>query len=252
MAGLGIGSAKVDLILPKETFRSGEGFTGKLIIASGDLEQEIDHIYLNLIIEYQVEVKDQKQYQSKVLDTKAITGKLVLTPESANHELTFSYQIPSGIPMSTNKCKYRFQLGLDIKNAIDPKDIEHIRILPSVEMEAVLGAIDSLGFKNQYDSGQIVHGGLQKFEFVPTNFMRGKLDELEITFKFDSQGVTLYMEIDKKATSLLGVLSESLDLDERRVALNLSNSQLVINGQPNIQQVAQLLSDFIQREYQKI
>lgn len=247
MAGIGIGASKVDLVLPKSSIRQGERFTGKLIIYSGDVEQQVDEIYLNLVMQ----TKKEDQHIVRTVDQQRIAGGFVIPAGSPQQELTFEYQIPYDIPISGHKCRYHFQLGLDIKNALDPKDTEYLNIEPSLEMEAVLQGLSNLGFRQQHDSGEL-EGHFQKFEFVPTGFMRGKLDEVEVIFRRGPQGLTLFMEIDKKSRGLFGALAESMDIDERRVNLTIPYHQLVVNGQPNISEVAQVLSRFIESEYQKI
>ena len=247
MASVGIGAARVDLIPDRPEYRQGEDMTGRLVVFSGDLDQKVDMIYLHL----RLEAKQEDQYIVRDVDSIKITDGFTIEAKAPQKEFTFSYRIPYSIPISSNRAKYTLSVGMDIKNAIDPRDVEHIRILPSLEMDAVLTALDRLGFVHKHDSGEMEHGR-QKFEFYPTNFMRGKLDELEVTFTQNQSHLSMLMEIDRKARGLSGLFLEAMDLDEKHTRLSVSSGELVSGGRPDVEKAAQLLTSFIEREYNKI
>lgn len=247
MASVGIGAARVDLIPDRQEYRLGEEMQGKLVIYSGDLDQTVDMIYLHLKM-------DTKQGDERIVRNVAsvkITDGFTIQANSPRREFTFTYRLPYNIPVSSNRLRYTLSVGMDIKNALDPRDVEPVRILPSLEMEAVLGALNRMGFVHKYDSGEIDYGA-QKFEFYPTNFMRGKLDDLEVTFSQNTNTLNLYLEIDRKARGLSGLFMEALELDERHTRLAIPASELVNGGRPDTERAAQLLKAFIQQEYDKI
>jgi sporulation-control protein len=68
---------------------------------------------------------------------------------------------------------------------------------------------------------------LQEFEYVPTSgAYAGKLDELEVILVPQSDSIELFMEIDKRGKGLFGMLEEAMDLDETKVRMTLSRSEL--------------------------
>ncbi|MNH31651.1 Sporulation-control protein spo0M [compost metagenome] len=67
---------------------------------------------------------------------------------------------------------------------------------------------------------------VQEFEFVPVSQFRGQLDELEIIFYPDDNGVELLLQIDRKSRGLAGLFSEAMDTDERFVSMRFDRSQL--------------------------
>jgi len=247
MASVGIGAARVDLIPDRQEYRLGEELKGKLVVFSGDLDQQVDMIYLHL----KMEARQGDEHIVRNLDSVKITDGFTIAANSPQREFTFSYRLPYGIPVSSSRIRYTLSVGMDIKNALDPRDVEPVRILPSLEMEAVLGALDRMGFVHQHDSGELEHGR-QKFEFYPTNFMRGKLDELEAAFIQNDNNLSVILEIDRKARGLSGLFMEALELDERHVRLTIPSSELVTGGRPNVEKAGQLLAAFIEQEYNKI
>ncbi|MEW6573056.1 MAG: sporulation protein, partial [Bacillota bacterium] len=50
LSSIGIGSARVDLILPQDTYRAGDKITGTVRIESGKVDQEVNKVYLQLLV----------------------------------------------------------------------------------------------------------------------------------------------------------------------------------------------------------
>jgi sporulation-control protein len=127
--------------------------------------------------------------------------------------------------------------GLDIKEALDPKDKDQIQVKPHPHCAVILEAVSQLEFRTRevtciYSPRYGRKSGLpfvQEFEFVPTSQFRSHLDELEIIFLPDENGVDLLLQIDRKARGLAGLFSEALDSDESFVKVRFERSQLA-NG----------------------
>lgn len=170
----------------------------------------------------------------------------MITAHSPVISIPVQFELPYNIPISTPLTKYQFRTNLDIPNAVDAKDIDEIIIRPHRHAQCLLDALEILGFRSKAGSGSF-NGRLQQFEYIPTKFMRGKLDELEVCFEAQADRVKIMLQIDKKMRGLFAGIMDDMDLDERYVSLVLLNSQLVSR-----EQTAETLGRIIQQEYEKI
>ncbi|AZV45149.1 sporulation protein [Peribacillus asahii] len=122
MALLGIGSARIDLILQKEAHRPGEVVYGYFSINGGSIEQKLKRIDCNLVL------TDKAAGIEKVIDTKIIlTSKLVNSEEL--YTLPFTFRIPASIGASTDEISYRFQTKLHFNEGVTSQDQDIIQIL---------------------------------------------------------------------------------------------------------------------------
>jgi len=122
MALLGIGSARIDLILQKEAYRPGEVVYGDFSINGGSIEQKLKRIDCNLVW------TDKAAGIEKVIDTKIIlTSKLIHSEEL--YTLPFTFQLPASISASTNEVSYRFQTKLHFNEGVTSQDQDIIQIL---------------------------------------------------------------------------------------------------------------------------
>lgn len=116
---------------------------------------------------------------------------------------------------------------------MDPTDSDKIEVIPSLLQRAVLDAVAELGFRlrkidcehSYIRSGQPF---VQEFEFVPASGpFRGYLDELELVFAVvEPNWVEIFLQIDKKARGLFGVLEASAGLDERYIRFTIRSEDV--------------------------
>lgn len=246
LSSIGIGSAKVDLVLPQDTYRAGETINGHLQISGGITGQTVNQIYIQLTVDSKFKLDDNVKHVTKPLDQALLAQGLQIN-ENDNLEMPVSYTLPENIPVTTPSTRLYLLTGMDISSAVDPKDHDPINVVPGARQEVVMRALEQeLGFRRKRNTGAF-NGRHQEFEYLPGSFMRGRLDELEVVFHFRGDGIGLLMQIDKKSGGFLGGFFDELDLDERNVSCYLPNSQLT-----NPREVAYLLKEFIEREYRKI
>ncbi|OLN22015.1 sporulation protein [Domibacillus antri] len=118
---LGIGSARVDLILPKESYKPGEQIKGHFLIEGGTIEQHIKRVECDLVM------IDETDGTEKVVDTITIlTSKMILSEETNQIPLTF--RLPESVP-ALNKKSYRFKTKLTFDKGIESKDQDIIQII---------------------------------------------------------------------------------------------------------------------------
>lgn len=234
LSSVGIGAASVDTVLFKDQFMQGETINGVVTIQGGDVEQQIDEIYVSIQTYY----KGGSEETTKVgtLNKHKLAQAFVIAPNE-KREFPLSIHLPFHTPLTMGKTKIWLETGLDIKSAMDPSDQDHIRVVPSELLNALFVAIEQLGFHTRqietqeapYHLRHMTHIA-QQFEYVPySGPFQGKLDEFEIVPVAESNQVTVFMEIDRRARDLGGLFAEMLDTDETRVQLTYG-----INDLPNL------------------
>lgn len=70
LASIGVGSATVDTRLEKTTYRAGEIMRGEIIVRGGQVEQQVDTIYLSINTTYIREANDNKYTEVATLQKK--------------------------------------------------------------------------------------------------------------------------------------------------------------------------------------
>lgn len=239
LSSIGIGAARVDLVLPRSSYRAGEQVTGTLHIESGKVDQEVSSIYLQLHVRSRYGDGNEAKNVHKILDAVELSGPLRIAAGDPAREIPVRYTLPLDIPITTRRTRLFLITGLDISMAVDPSDTDEIVVLPDWRREAVMRALErELGFRPAADFGEY-NGRHQEFEYKPVRFMRGRLDELELVFRFAPGGVHLYVEIDRR-----GGLLELLDLDESRVRCFVPDEVL-----RSVPETARFIADFISRHY---
>ncbi|RAP74200.1 sporulation protein [Paenibacillus montanisoli] len=250
LASVGIGAAQVDLMLHEDVVHAGDTISGVVRIQGGRVDQQVDDVYAYVMTRYLKEQNDSKIEHEATVAKFRLTGKFMVKAEQV-YEFPVSFQLPSNTPISMGRTPIWIQTGLDIKEAVDPKDHDRLQVRPHPHAEAVLDAVEQLGFRLREVSCEYApHFGrltglpfVQEFEFVPTSQFRGQLDELELIFSPSESGIELLLQIDRKARGLSGLFAEAFDTDESFVRMRLDRSQLAAGTS----YIADQLSETIRR-----
>ncbi|UOR13053.1 sporulation protein [Halobacillus amylolyticus] len=228
MARAGIGAAKVDTQLEKLEFQPGETVAGKVVVQGGEVEQEIEQITIFLMTEALREVDDKKVKETVKLEQYRVSGEFVIAAKETK-EIPFSIDIPTHTPATLNRLPLWFETGLDIPMALDAEDRDYIKVSVHPHIDTVLQAVErELGFrlKKVEMEHSRRHGYVQEFEFLPGGEFRGYLDELELIFFLDHQGLRVLLQVDRKARGLGGLFAEALEMDETNIQLYFSKEDL--------------------------
>ncbi|MBC2725428.1 sporulation protein [Desulfosporosinus sp.] len=246
LAGLGIDGAKVNFVIDNEVVELGGVVSGNVYVSGGGVDQVIEEITIALEVSSRYKAGDHIRHVNQEIASGVIAKQLAVKANSPEFKIPIRFELPYNIPISTNNTKYQFRTNLDIPNAVDAKDIDTITIKPNQLVQCLLDAIGILGFRSKADSGSF-NGKFQQFEFVPTRFLKGKLDELEVYFEAHEDRINVMLQIDKKVRGLFASAMDDLDLDERHVNFSLLKNQLVSR-----EQTSEILASIIQQEYDKI
>lgn len=122
MSLLGVGSAVIDLILPKDTYRRGELINGYFHLKGGTIEQQLKRIDSDLVL------IDKDTNTEKVIDTATILSSKLINPEE-DSKVSFTFKLQENIPVSTDSISYRFKTRLTFNEGVESKDQDLIRII---------------------------------------------------------------------------------------------------------------------------
>ncbi len=231
LASVGFGAAKVDTRLYKDSVCPGETLDGEVYVKGGDVSQEIDEIYLYVATRYKRESNDTTyEEECKLLKHRA-SGAFTVQPKE-ERVIPFSLTIPYQTPLTFFRTNVYIRTGLDIARAMNPRDWDNIQVQPHPLMQKVFEAVENLGFHlYQVDCEYNPHLGnlypfVQDFEFHPTGKYRGRLDELEVIFSWQSNELEVLLQIDKRVRGLGSFMEEAFGMDERYARFSVTSENL--------------------------
>ncbi|MFX3631826.1 MAG: sporulation protein [Candidatus Pristimantibacillus sp.] len=233
LASAGIGAATVDLMLHQDAVYAGDIISGVVRIQGGRVAQQVDDVYAFVMTRYVKEQNDTKLRVDATLSKFLLASKFTVEAEQV-YEFPVSFQLPVNTPVTVGQTPVWIQTGLDIKEAFDPQDRDQLQVNPHPNSAVILDAVNLLGFRTRevtckyapHYSRSNELPFIQEFEFVPTSQFRDQLDELEIIFSPDENGVDLLLQIDRKSRGLAGFFTEALDTDESFVRVRFDRNQL--------------------------
>ncbi|WP_168413027.1 sporulation protein [Bacillus salacetis] len=240
VASLGIGSARVDTKLKNSYIQQGEMLEGVIEVKGGSSDQRVDAIYLKLMSMYGHKGSDR--LSPGVVMTHKLNEPLTIS-KGQRMDIPFSFQVPLYTPVTMvdpetqkNVPQVWIETGMDIKNAVDPKDRDELSVDPSPVHEILIDAIKVIGFKFQQMESQRTPAWVktkrpfvQQYEFRPVHKYSRLLDELEIYILQNETETTVYFEIEERGKGAMGALKERLNLDEHRGSLTFKNEDILEN-----------------------
>jgi sporulation-control protein len=191
MAKFGVGAATVDLRLDRPSFRLGETMTGVIHVQGGAVEQRISELSVLLMMKAYI---NGQEVIRPVQSIPVLKGFTVL-PKPYEHDIPFTFQVPTGLAVSTPSLQYFLHTKLDVEMALDPTDTDTVQILPPRRIEKVMEALQRLDFRQKPDSGKLTPYG-QEFSFFPGRPMGVPLNELEVIFFETPEELRLLVELD--------------------------------------------------------
>ncbi|WP_153124441.1 sporulation protein [Peribacillus tepidiphilus] len=122
MSKMGVGSAKIDLVLNGDTFKPGDTIQGEFRIAGGIIEQKLKRIETDLI-------RMTNEGETIVSEHSILTSGLVMADEEK--VVTFICQLPNDLPPTGKNNHYKFVTKLVFTDGVDSLDHDEIKILPA-------------------------------------------------------------------------------------------------------------------------
>ena len=227
LASLGIGSARVDTVLPQGVLVPGDNLAVDVQIHGGKVEQQIDNIYLFLCCRYEDEVEtsrgESQHRKEKVTQTCRLAEWSL--PYSfvigANEERHFevSLELPFNTPITVGDSHVWLETHLDMPLAFDAKDKDLLTVRPDPLLDGVFSALELAGLRLRQVECEAAKGFalpfVQEFEFVPVSGpYHGRWRELEVVAYRDDSGLQMWFEIDRRQRGFSGMLSGLLGRGE--------------------------------------
>lgn len=248
LAKVGIGAAEIDTLLEQSSYVPGEEVRGLIKVRGGQVDQQIDRIYVHLQTRYIRELNERIVRENYTIAKFNVSGPILLA-SGEELEFPFAFALPLETPLTMYDQPVWLNTGLDIQVALDPCDQDSIEVRPHPYMQAIFEAAQSLGFRYrsstceyqpQYGRGVPF---AQEFEFLPGPAFAHHMKELELIFYLRYDGLDLLIELDRKSRGLGGLFERVLDMDERHAILTFSAMDL--EQRPAV--VAQRIETFIQQ-----
>ncbi|MEL3971466.1 sporulation protein [Rossellomorea oryzaecorticis] len=117
----GIGSAKIDLVLPKTAFQPGELLNGYFILEGGIVKQNLRRIDCDLVMV-------DKNSTEKIIDSTTIYKTEELEPDETN-KLNFVYRIPKTLQANGKGIRYLFKTKLTFDKGVESLDEDWITVV---------------------------------------------------------------------------------------------------------------------------
>jgi sporulation-control protein len=219
MARLGSGGARVETVLDRPETTPGGAVTGTVHVVGGNLAQDVTEVRVALQATVEVESGDSSWREEATFGTAAVAGAGRLEPGQRS-QVPFSLPVPWQCPITAidgwhlRGMRVGLRTRVDLPGSVDPGDLDPVTVLPLPVQRTVLQALDGLGFAFRgadVEKGRIRGSELpfyQEVEFAPPSGLRGRVNELEVTFLADPQGVDVVLEVDRRG----GLLSEGRDV----------------------------------------
>ena len=119
---LGIGSAKINLILEKEFYKPGECVSGYFLISGGSIEQNLKRIECDLIL------IDKAEAREAVIETSTILTSRRINCDEAN-QIPFRFHLPESLLESKLEVCYKFKTNLIFHEGVKSVDLDEIKVM---------------------------------------------------------------------------------------------------------------------------
>jgi len=133
--------------------------------------------------------------------------------------------------------------GLDIKNVLDPKDNDSLRVNAGQYLQAVLDAFERLDLViyrvvnvvDFYDSSLPF---LQQIEFRPTGSYKYEINYIKVMYILHEANLELVMHVSKS--------SKDLDMEDKKIRFYLDYKDL---KSKNTFEISQIIKNKIEKQY---
>jgi sporulation-control protein len=190
LARLGKGAATVDLRFENRPYCAGETVQGEVILQGGEVEQKINHAAVRLVMN----IATKQGTVSREVASIPLSGAFVIRAKE-QRIIPFTYTIPITLPLSRGTVSYFFDTHLDIEAGVDRTDLDQLIIAAPDEVQAVFHTLEKLGFREKPNSGKLDQYG-QEFSFFPAHAFTGHVNEVELRFAYEADGLRIWMEVD--------------------------------------------------------
>jgi len=189
-ARMGMGAATVETTLDRDSAAPGDTITGTVVVAPGEVEQEIEALAVELSAIVEVEGEDS-EYETDVQFARLdLLEGVTLSPGDAEQRMTFTFTLPFETPVNhiggtdLPKIRVGVRTKLAISGSVDPSDLDPLTVTALPLQAQVHDALAGLGFRLKGADLERASGpfGIRpELEYAPGGRWSGKISELEVS-----------------------------------------------------------------------
>ncbi|OJF15110.1 sporulation protein [Couchioplanes caeruleus] len=206
LRAFGVGGPAVDTVLSSPDTHPGSELVGAVRLTGGDYDVDVATVAVGLVSRVEAEDGD-----ALVEFHRAWVAAGFTLAAGEHQDLPFAITLPWETPLTHayGRKLSGMSLGLrtevTLEEAVDNGDVDIIAVHPLPAQEAVLEAVVQLGF--QFRHADVERGAIygvsqdlpfyQEIQFTPPMAYSREMDELEVTFVADVEGVEVILEMEK-------------------------------------------------------
>ncbi|MDP9797031.1 sporulation-control protein [Catenuloplanes nepalensis] len=211
LSALGVGGPSVDTVLANPNTRPGLTLDGQVNIVGGTTAVDIEHVALGLVTRVEVEGHDTDWDSVMEFHRVVVAGRFRLEANE-RRQLPVRFPIPWETPITDvygqrlRGMTMGLRTELSVARAVDKGDLDPIYVHPLPIQEKILDAFMRLGF--HFKTADLERGRItgvnqqlpfyQEIEFYPPAQYQGTINEVELTFVTNPQGMDIVLEFDKR------------------------------------------------------
>lgn len=216
----GVGGPSVDTVLTNPNTRPGLALEGQVNIQGGDHQVTIEYVELALVTKVEVETDDGEYDSTVAFQRQRVTGSFQLAAQQPL-QVPFQFAVPWETPITEvfGQHLHGMTMGLrtelEVARALDKGDLDAVNVYPLPIQERILDGFARVGFR--FKGADLERGQLrgvrqtlpfyQEVELYAAPQYASKINEVEVTFVANPQGVDVILEFDKRG----GLLSSGSD-----------------------------------------
>ncbi|MFI5491154.1 sporulation protein [Actinoplanes sp. NPDC051859] len=206
LQAFGVGGPTVDTILSSPDTHPGSELLGAVRLTGGEYDVAVETVAVGLVTRVEAEDGD-----ALIEFHRAWIAAGFTLAAGERQDLPFSITLPWESPLTHayGRKLAGMSLGLrtelNLEEAVDSGDVDILAVHPLPAQQEVLEAIAQLGF--QFRHADVERGAIygvrqelpfyQEIEFTPPAAFARDMDELELTFITDPDGVEVILEMEK-------------------------------------------------------
>ncbi|OZM74588.1 sporulation protein [Amycolatopsis antarctica] len=213
LASFGSGGARIDARLLDRTSAPGRPLRGEVLLAGGEVDQEINGLAVTLLARVEVPGDDRRTETTDLpFGTQQLCGREYIRA-GQQVRLPFELDLPWETPVSSVAGKpvagiaVGVQTNLDLANTVaDPQDVDAAAIEPLPAQQRVLDALSRIGFGF---SGAALEKGringvnqqlpfFQEIRFTPSQRFASVFSSVAVTFLTAATRTEVVLEVTKR------------------------------------------------------
>ncbi|WP_407331774.1 sporulation protein [Enterovibrio sp. 27052020O] len=240
LAKVGVGSAEIELVLPKASFAQGESTSATVLVTGGSTRQQIDTLSFELCCDYMgwEQIRSNGE-QGQKRRKRRMTHTLVKwhLPDTfaletgEKRQFDTQFQIPMDTPLSMGDGKIWVRGSLDIPMAKDASCEALVTVTPDALLNAVFEGFEQSGLRIEMVSNQDVERASLPFEqcftLVPVSGrLMESLRRVELVASRDNEGLQLALVLSRQSGGVGDALGRLVGANKVRRALTIPHDAL--------------------------